>query len=226
MKRPELILFAKQPLVGQVKTRLAADLGAQRAADIAAALVRATVEQATSYWPGEVWLYGSPSARHPLFEELADRFHLRLAAQTDGDLGARMASALADGLARRGVAAVMGCDVPHCPGDVLEQAYEQLAKERAVLGPSLDGGYYLLGLAVAVPQLFPNMPWGTDQVASETERRAAQLGLQFHRLPALRDIDTLPDLRAAVAMLPSLAALLPDGAIPDAVVAPPKPRAR
>ena len=122
MPQPELILFAKQPRPGAVKTRMIPEYTAEQAAEIAACLIRATVELAVSSWPGEVHLYGAPDADHPLFHALAGEFRLKLASQAEGDLGARMYRALRDGVARQGSAAVLGCAVPHCGWEVLERA--------------------------------------------------------------------------------------------------------
>lgn len=197
LRQPELIIFAKQPLAGQVKTRLLPDYTPQEAADIAALLVRATVALAVANWPGEIYLYGAPDAGHPLFEELARDFDLQLAPQDTGDLGARMQAALREGLARRRAAAILGCDVPHCPGDVLDLANHWLAQGRNVLGPTEDGGYYFIGLNAPHAELFQNIDWGTDRVLAQTLERAKSLGVEFEWLPRLRDIDTAADLRRA-----------------------------
>jgi rSAM/selenodomain-associated transferase 1 len=194
MVHPELILFAKQPLPGRVKTRLSPPATARKAAKIAAMLIRHTAELAASYWPGDVRLYGSPDADHPLFRELAATLHLHLADQAEGDLGRKMRSALADGIRRRGAAAVMGCDVPHCPGSVLEQAFEWLARGRNVIGPSTDGGFYFLGASREIPGLFDGVAWGGNMVAAATVGAAEAGGVEFESLPRLRDVDTWADV--------------------------------
>ncbi|MBI3574717.1 MAG: TIGR04282 family arsenosugar biosynthesis glycosyltransferase [Gammaproteobacteria bacterium] len=194
LRQPELIVFAKQPLAGQVKSRLQPEYTPQEAAEIAALLIRATVELAVASWPGEIYLYGAPDARHPLFEELAREFDLQLASQGAGDLGARMQAALREGLARRRAAAILGCDVPHCSWDILDQANHWLAQGRNVLGPTEDGGYYFIGLGAPHVALFEGIDWGTDQVLAQTLARAEQLGIEFEWLPRLRDIDTVDDL--------------------------------
>ena len=194
MTQPELILFAKQPLPGEVKTRLLPDYSPERAAEIAAFLIRATVELAASSWPGDVALHVWPDVDHPLFQELAREFHIRLVPQAGGDVGARMLSALRAGAERHGCAAVMGCDVPHCGWDVLDLANDLLARGKNVLGPTEDGGYYFIGLQEARPELFENMPWGGNQVLPMTLARAEAAGMEFDLLAQLRDIDTARDL--------------------------------
>src|SRR3972149_2224967 len=158
MSQPQLILFARQPIPGQVKTRLQPDYSPERAAEIAAFMIRATVELAVSTWPGDVMLYVWPATEHLLFHRLTNEFRIRLARQADGDLGAKMLDALRAGIARKGSAAVMGCDVPHCGWDVIDQANGWLARGKNVLGPTEDGGYYFIGLQETQPELFDEMP--------------------------------------------------------------------
>lgn len=190
MRRPDLLLFAKQPLPGAVKTRLERDYSRAQVGEIAKFLITVTVECAVANWPSDVYLCGAPDCEHALFRALADRFQLRLASQDTGDLGARMLGALRAGIERRGAAAVMGCDVPHCPPEVIERAHEELARGRNVIGPTEDGGYYLIGLQQAAPELFADIAWGGAEVAAVTLARARALGMQFIELPTLRDIDT------------------------------------
>ncbi len=204
MKRPDLIVFAKQPLAGQVKTRLAQVCGAERAAEIAADLIRQTVALAAETWPGEVYLCGAPHALHPLFAHLADNLHVHLAAQGEGDLGERMLRALRLGIGRRGAAAVMGCDVPHCDAGTLEDAYETLARGGNVIGPAMDGGYYFIGLQQAESALFTGMDWGGNRVLNETQARARAAGVKFRMLAMLRDIDTWEDLICVARCCPAL----------------------
>ncbi len=194
MKSPDLILFAKQPIPGQVKTRLQRDYTPEQVAQIAAFLVCTTVDVAVNSWPSEVYLYGAPDANHPLFQGLAADYRVHLMAQGDGDLGEKMLGALRDGVARRGAAGIMGCDVPHCPWEIIERAHEMLAKGHNVIGPSVDGGYYFIGMQAVPAAVFQEIDWGGPDVAETTVRRAQQLGIYFERLPELRDIDTGEDL--------------------------------
>jgi len=207
-QRPDLLIFAKQPVVGEVKTRLQPDYSAEQAASIAAELIRLTVDLAVESWPDDIYLYGSPNADHPLFAELAERFGLALRNQASGDLGARMHAAMREGIARRGAAAILGCDVPHAAWDILDDANHHLARGRSVLGPTDDGGYYLIGLTTPAMNLFANMPWGTSQVFDMTIERARESGIEFTMLPQLADIDTAADLWAAAQKKPELKRLL------------------
>lgn len=194
MTQPALIIFARQPVAGESKTRLQPDYSPDKSAEIAAFMIRTTVELAVSAWPGDVILYAAPGVAHPLFQELASEFRISLAPQAGDDLGARMLDALRAVMKHRGAAAIMGCDVPQCGWDVLDQANDWLARGRNVLGPTEDGGYYLIGLQEARPELFVDMPWGSNRVLEMTLARADRLGLEFDLLPKLRDIDTASDL--------------------------------
>ncbi len=204
MKRPDLILFAKQPRLGEAKTRLAQACGAERAAEIATVLIRESVVLAASSWPGEVYLCCAPDTDHPLFAALAAELHVSLVDQGGGDLGERMLRSLRAGISRSGVAAIMGCDVPHCLAFTLEQAYEALARGRNVLGSTLDGGYYFIGLQQVESSIFTGMEWGGDQVLAQTIMRAGEAGIRFEMLAQLRDIDTWEDLVSVAQQFPPL----------------------
>jgi hypothetical protein len=84
--------------------------------------------------------------------------------------------------------------VPHCGWDVLDQANDWLARGKNVLGPTEDGGYYFIGLQETRPELFTDMPWGSNQVLETTLARAEKLAMEFDLLKRLRDIDTADDL--------------------------------
>src|SRR5689334_23308224 len=119
-----------------------------------------------------------------------------------------MHRALAYGIARHGAAAVLGCDVPHCPWDVLDDAEAALARGDCVLGPADDGGYYLLGLTQARAELFEGIAWGGPDVLAATLARATALDIEFTLLPRLRDIDTAADLWLVGRCYPPLARYL------------------
>jgi rSAM/selenodomain-associated transferase 1 len=188
------MVFARQPIAGQVKTRLQPALTPARAAAVAEHLIRETVELAISNWPDPIYLCGTPDVDHPMFRGLAERNAVVLLDQGGGDLGERMQRALAYGIERHGAAAVLGCDVPHCDWEILDDANTALARGHNVLGPSEDGGYYLIGLTDARIELFSNIPWGGPRVCDVTLERANEIDIEFTLLPSLRDIDTAADL--------------------------------
>ena len=201
---PTLILFAKSPVPGRVKTRLMPELSAQQAADVATFLIKRTVQLAVSNWSGSIALHTYPDTEHEVFRDLSDTHGLRLAAQKQGDLGEKMCSAISE-LTERGIpAAVMGCDVPHCPGALLRKAHELLQQGRNIIGPTVDGGYYLIGLQQAWPEIFSGIRWGSDHVMQNTLEAAQRCGIRFTLLARLRDIDRFEDLKWVAKDIPEL----------------------
>jgi uncharacterized protein len=119
--------------------------------------------------------------------------------QPDGDLGERMQAVMA-ALFEQGAsaAALIGSDIPHITVASIAETFDVLAHDpdALVLGPSADGGYYLIA-ACRVPEVFSDVEWGTSQVFSSTVRAAAAAGFRVHQLPMMCDVDTVDDLRAA-----------------------------
>ncbi len=204
MARPALFVFAKAPVAGAVKTRLQPTYTAAQAAEIAAVLIRETLALAVANWDGPIYLSTTPTTSHPLFTELASRYAVSVRAQSGADLGARMNEAIAYGVEHHNAAAVIGCDVPHCPGTILARANRWLSAGRHVFGPATDGGYYFVGLTRAHPALFVDINWGGADVWTATQKRLAALKLGYELLPPLRDVDTPEDLRDAARTLPAL----------------------
>jgi rSAM/selenodomain-associated transferase 1 len=128
---------------------------------------------------------------------MEERHQVRLLTQSNGDLGVRMHAALGTVFTRGYRAAVLiGTDVPAISRPLLSQALILLDAHDVVLGPAVDGGYYLLGLKQVIPELFDNMPWSSDRVCRMTEERARTLRLKTALLPRHRDLDTVQDLVA------------------------------
>jgi len=141
-------------------------------------------------------LAGTPTPHHPFFRAMEARFKIPVWDQTGDDLGARMASAFKQALGSpyRSVV-VIGTDIPGINGPLLTMAVKSLQDHDVVLGPTVDGGYYLIGLRSHVPDLLENMPWSTDQVYARTKQKIQDLGLTLKVLPTLRDLDTVEDLQ-------------------------------
>jgi hypothetical protein len=192
-----LIIFAKEPRPGQVKTRLSPPLSPEAAArlyhcfleDILDEMVRAPeVRLAVAFSP--------PSARG-FFRRMAPPETI-LFPQEGADLGERMARAFARGFAAGfGPILLRGGDVPDLPAAVVSEANAVLAAGQAqvVLGPATDGGYHLVGLTEPQPALFRGPAWSSSTVLTDTLSLARQLDLRVHLLPPWADIDTFDDLR-------------------------------
>jgi len=219
-----LYLFAKAPRAGEVKTRMQPQLSAAAAARLAQFMLGQTVENACAHWPGAVALCVAPRLDAPAFARLAARHQLAVTLQTGGDLGGRMQAALAAGIARAGAAAVMGCDVPHCPGPALARAHALLVRGENPVGATFDGGFYFLGLQRAEAALFAGVEWSGPAVLEAVRARAAAAGLQLTDLPRLRDIDRYADLQWLAGVEPAYRRFV--AAAGDTVAAaPPEPGA-
>lgn len=206
MAAESLILFAKPPLAGRVKTRLAQSLGREGAARLYACFLRDAAETARALMearPGVSlvceWALeqGESLDDFPLTDWLPGAFLHR--AQTGADLGMRMATALGRCLAFGRRAVLIGTDFPDLPHEVLIDAFEKLDcgdEPTVALGPAADGGYYLIGMNRFLPEIFTGIPWSTNEVLSRTMERADALGVGTALLPEWRDVDDADDLEA------------------------------
>jgi rSAM/selenodomain-associated transferase 1 len=195
-RRDVLAVIAKEPVAGLAKTRLVPALGEAGAARAAAAMLADTLA-AVRASGAEPWLCFTPAAARERLGRLAPGFGLL--AQGPGDLGDRLAACLAD-LLEAGAArvAIVGADTPHVPIASYRRAFTLLDEADVVLGPALDGGYYLVAAKASRPELFVGVPMGTEEVLTETLTRAARAGLVVDLLPPLRDLDRIEDLAAAL----------------------------
>jgi len=199
-----LAVFLKRPRAGEVKTRLIPDLGAGAATALYRAMVEETLRRTA---PGEYerrLFFSPPGADAEIAGWLPGE---RCTPQVGSSLGERMAQAFektfADGGGRT---ALIGTDLPWITRERIVAALTALGEHDLVLGPSVDGGYYLVGLREPHPDLFTGIAWSTPSVYAATLEKARELGLSSFALPEERDIDTLEDVRAC---WPSLRALLP-----------------
>lgn len=194
--RGRILVFTRQPVAGKVKTRLAAAIGDQQAAQVYQQLVRDVLANVTSARLAPLDLYVTPDPRHPFFAELAERFPLHIHLQHGKDLGERMFAAMQQALRDSDFVVLVGSDCPVMSGDYLYQAFSQLAAGAdVVLGPAEDGGYVLLGARDCQQQLFDDVPWGTGRVLEVTRQRIESLALDCVELDTLWDVDRLQDLQ-------------------------------
>ena len=189
-----LIVFAKAPVAGFAKSRLAPVLGEVGAAALAERLLVHAVQQAAAAGFDTLQLCVTPDTSHKLFRRLQAEHGAQLSAQGDGDLGARMHRALERALRTHRRALLIGTDVPALDAALLQRADAALAEADAVFVPALDGGYALVGLQRAEASLFEGVDWSTDRVMAQTRAHAAAAGLRVAELPPVADIDTPDDL--------------------------------
>jgi hypothetical protein len=202
--RTAFVIFAKAPIPGQVKTRLCPPLLPDEAATLHGSFVLDTLDRtktavAALKWPVDRYLACAPSATHVFFKILEERQGVKLIDQIGNDIGARMSHTF-EVLFAHGYRQVLliGTDVPTLPLDSFKQALTVLEHHDLVLGPALDGGYYLIGLRRMAPELFTNIPWSTDQVLRLTREKAETIGLKTSLIQPWRDVDTLADLEALI----------------------------
>ena len=196
MKYPDsrLLIFARAPAPGHVKTRLIPLLGKTAAARLHAELVTATLDKTTGAGLCAVDLWCSPDTANPFFRQCRDRFGVILHRQAQGDLGRRMSSAMAAALESSTAVILAGTDIPALEAADIDAACAALTGGYdAVLGPAVDGGYYLIGLRAHHAALFESIPWGTAGVLGATLACMRRLGLRCHQLTQRRDVDTPDD---------------------------------
>ncbi len=197
--RTERILMYKAPVEGAVKTRLAESIGDERALALYRWLGR---RQWIAAGEGAALVYFTPDTERDAMEAwLATS--ARLAPQGKGDLGERMGRAVEEALGRPGVsrAILVGADCPSLGDRDLIEAEARLDDADVVIGPSVDGGYYLLGLKRFEIELFREIPWGTEKVLPLTLERCAAAGASVALLESREDVDDLQSLQSLRAFI-------------------------
>lgn len=203
-----ILVFAKAPVAGEVKTRLIPALGAEGAARLYGAMARQCIATAAGALPGAAQLWCAPSVGHSFFAQAQVKWNLSLHLQSGGDIGARMSAAMRAALDEVDAVLLIGSDVPAITVADIDAACAALAAGRdAVFAPTLDGGYALIGLRRHDPRLFEGIAWSTPQVMAQTRKRLRELGWDWLELPTRWDVDEEADL-ARLAVDPRLAHLL------------------
>ena len=191
MRPARVVVFAKAPVAGRVKTRLIPALGAHGAARLAREMLTATLAEARASRLA-VELCGEPDPAQ--WGALLPAGALHLSAQGEGDLGLRLACAAERVLGAGENVLLIGADCPGLTGDRIAAAAEGLAAHDAVMHPATDGGYVLLALRRFDASLFEAVPWSTSRVAEETVVRIAALGWSIDVRETLADVDEPVDL--------------------------------
>lgn len=190
-----IVVVAKAPVPGRVKTRMQPDLPARRAADLAAAMLADVTTAAQATGAAVWWSYAGDRA---VLDALRPD-GVRLLAQVGVGLGSRLAHAhrtLHEAGAERVV--LVGADCPTVDSDALQAAVARLDDHDVVLGPAGDGGYTLVGTRMCAPSLFSEVPMSTAHTGADTLAQAGRLGLRTALLDTRPDLDTVDDLRTAL----------------------------
>jgi uncharacterized protein len=211
--RPALIVFCREPIANQTKTRLIGSITPAGAAALADAFIRDALDKAVSIRPSRIVIAasapgGAENSRY--FGRLARRFGGELIDQGTGSLGKRMARALEpfspDG------ALLIGTDTPSLPIRLLGASLDALRRNPVVIAPSLDGGYYAVGVRGPMPPIFTAIRWGSGSVFDSTIKRLKCAGIQYALGPAWYDVDRWADVLLLAGHLRLLARARPRAA--------------
>jgi rSAM/selenodomain-associated transferase 1 len=195
--QPVLGVFAKEPRPGSVKSRLAASIGDEEAAQLYAAFLTDLLARFRCV-PARRVIAFTPDTALAHFQKLAGGFY-EVEPQVRGDLGVRMSHFFrshCDGGTRSVV--LVGSDTPHLPARTVADAFDRLRSHPVVLGPCDDGGYYLIGMNRYVPEIFDGIEWSTSNVFRQTLGRLESAGLAPSLLDPMFDVDRVEDLQRLV----------------------------
>jgi rSAM/selenodomain-associated transferase 1 len=201
-----LIVFCREPIAHQVKTRLIGSMTPAAAAALSDAFIRDALAKAVAVRPSRIVIAGSApgrSERSKYFQRLAHSYNAELIDQGGGSLGRRMARTLE--LFSSGGALLIGTDTPSLPAALLDASLGALRRTRVVLAPSLDGGYYAVGVRGAMPPIFTAIRWGAGSVFASTVKRLKRAGIGYALGPAWYDVDRWADVMLLAAHLRMLA---------------------
>jgi rSAM/selenodomain-associated transferase 1 len=188
-----IAVFAKAPIPGAVKTRLAAVLSPREAASLHERLVLHALATAVRACAGEVELWCDPDPSHPFFERCARESGATLKRQRGADLGERMRHAFEEALGAGHALVIIGSDCPALSPESLRTALDALRANDAVVTPAEDGGYVLLGISRPVPGLFEGVAWGSAHVMEQTRARLAAGGFAWKEFETSWDVDRPED---------------------------------
>ncbi|RMF63501.1 MAG: glycosyltransferase [Calditrichaeota bacterium] len=210
-----LIVFVKYPTPGKVKTRLGAEIGVELSARLYRLFMKKTFDLAGQAGADLVLVAFEPAESADAFDDLIPAEFGRFP-QRGSDLGERLEHAFRTAFRRgAGRVVIIGSDSPTLPPEFVRSAFQGLMESDVVVGPSADGGYYLIGLTTLHAGLFQGIEWSSPSVLASTLRRAAELGLQAKLLSEWYDVDDLRTLRQAAAddRTGEISRLLRDGGV-------------
>ena len=204
-KSCRVILFAKAPVAGAVKTRLIPVLGAKSAARLHQRMVTRALQTLTAAAVGPVELCCAPDTSHAFFAECRQRFGVTLKPQCDGDLGKRMLHAFDAALLITPRALIVGADCPSITVNDVRDAAAQLAYFDATLIPADDGGYVLIGAHCTHQNMFEGIDWGNATVLVAQRERFRAIGWRWHEGATRWDVDRPEDLARLAELDPPIA---------------------
>jgi rSAM/selenodomain-associated transferase 1 len=185
-----IVVYGREPVPDRVKTRLARSLGGEGAARVYDAVLRHTLREAERC-SGEVIL----ALAEPPSEEFARRTEIPIEVQRGANLGSRMAETFERQMSRGASRVVIvGSDCPAVTAGHLDGAFAALQRDRVVLGPAIDGGYWLVGQRTPGADLFTGIPWSSRDTLEATRSRLRELEIRWSELEELGDVDTAEDL--------------------------------
>ncbi len=203
-----LIVFAKAPILGRVKTRLAPPLSYRQSYVLHRAFIKDTLKRITRLKDIKPCLGYYPKGYKHKFKGLLPP-GMELFCQQGKNLGQRMQNALKRYLVQNGKVVIIGADIPGLPLGYIREAFNQLDEHEVVLGPAADGGYYLVGSKLIPPEIFTEIAWGTDKVYEQTCARLNHSGYKYSNISPWFDVDRPQDLSRLKQLLEQNPQILP-----------------
>ena len=191
-----ILVFCKAPVAGTVKTRLMPELTAHAAVGVHIELTKRILSLLCQSQLCPVQLWCSPNMGHPFFQDCVENYNVSLHQQQGNDLGQRMFHAIDEALKQSSRVLLIGCDCPSLTIADLDFAINALQQNHdIVISPAQDGGYVMIGMKQAYPELFIKMTWGHAGVCSVTLRRIKQSTLNAIQTVMQWDLDTFEDFK-------------------------------
>ena len=192
-KTNALILFARVPKLGKVKTRLNPNLPQETVLSLYTRFLRDSIEKISRISSADHFIAGFPKENIAYFDEIADKKNLKVFPQNGETLGDKMRNAFNEKfLEGYEKVAIIGSDSPSLPLKNVETAFQ--SEKDVILGPSSDSGYYLIGMNRKTSEVFESVPWGSAQVLGETLKRIQHIKASLELLPIWYDVDEFNDL--------------------------------
>lgn len=208
-RAPAIVAFAKHPRLERVKTRLAASIGATSAVTIYEAMLKDTLSNLNLDQRVIKYIATSTSLKDKYFLDLAEEYSCRLLEQQGGDLGERMLNCIEQLGNHHNLVIIVGTDAPILPMDGISQGIADRENWDVMLGPTFDGGYYLIGMHHPQPELFSRIAWSTGTVLSQTRSRCLANKLRIRELPAYVDVDDRESLQCLAKILDTFPQVAP-----------------